>query len=231
MAKLITCIDCGKSISTGASQCPHCKSKYPLGRICRICQTKFKRSDWQHLVSPTLRSDTMCKSCDEKIRSERLKESHFKCSVCGIVQSIDKKACLECGQPQPYREIRICTICDHEVFKKDAVTRYEGPVVEHFYHNYCFKMRPDLVKGRKCAVATATFGSTLAAEVIILSTFRDEVLLTNLGGKIFVKFYDATSPPVASLIEKSNFLKRIIRIFLLSPILSLIKYSNSRLQK
>jgi tetratricopeptide (TPR) repeat protein len=73
-----------------------------------------------------------------------------------------------------------------------------------------------------CFVATATYGTPLAAEVIALSRFRDEVLLTSLPGKLFVKFYCFASPACARLISGSSRLRIVVRVMLLQPILWLL---------
>lgn len=45
-----------------------------------------------------------------------------------------------------------------------------------------------------CYIATFVYGSYEASEVLTLRKFRDEKLLTNHIGKVFVKFYYKTSP-------------------------------------
>ena len=74
-----------------------------------------------------------------------------------------------------------------------------------------------------CFVATATYGTPLAPEVIALSRFRDEVLLSSLPGKLFVKFYYSASPSFAWLISRSSPVRTAIRVLLLGPILRLLK--------
>lgn len=74
-----------------------------------------------------------------------------------------------------------------------------------------------------CFIATAAYGSSLAPEVIILSRFRDDVLLNSTIGRAFVKFYYLTSPPLAAFIAKTNFLRVVTRRILLAPILCLLK--------
>lgn len=74
-----------------------------------------------------------------------------------------------------------------------------------------------------CFVATATYGTPLAPEVLALSRFRDEVLLSSLPGNLFVKFYYFASPPCARLISRSSPVRTAIRVMLLGPILRLLK--------
>jgi hypothetical protein len=74
-----------------------------------------------------------------------------------------------------------------------------------------------------CFIATAAYGSSLAPEVIVFSQFRDEVLLKSNFGTAFTKIYYFTSPPFASLISKTNSLRCVVRSFVLSPLLKLLK--------
>ena len=74
-----------------------------------------------------------------------------------------------------------------------------------------------------CFIATAVYGSPLASEVIVLNRFRDDVLLKSKLGTAFTKTYYLVSPPFASMISKTIFLRRLMRKFVLSPILMVVK--------
>lgn len=74
-----------------------------------------------------------------------------------------------------------------------------------------------------CFIATAAYGSPLATEVVLLSRFRDEVLLPSQLGALFVTFYYQVSPPLASLIGRVKFLRSATRGLLLAPLLRLLK--------
>ena len=63
-------------------------------------------------------------------------------------------------------------------------------------------------KGGPCFVATAACGNPLAAEVVVLSTFRDEVLVRRRTGRAFVRLYYLASPPLAALIKRFGWLRR-----------------------
>ncbi len=75
-------------------------------------------------------------------------------------------------------------------------------------------------RGGGCFIATATFGTPMAYEVNILRKFRDVFLLQNRTGEMFVRLYYKLSPPIAHTIEKSEMLRRVVRI-LLTPIVKL----------
>jgi hypothetical protein len=68
-----------------------------------------------------------------------------------------------------------------------------------------------------CFVATAACGDPFAPEVIALSAFRDDVLLRNPIGRLFVRLYYAVSPPVAAAIAGSTFLRRLAMWTLVKP--------------
>lgn len=74
-----------------------------------------------------------------------------------------------------------------------------------------------------CFIATATYGSPLAPEVITFRQFRDETLLPSKLGSAFVRFYYFVSPVVANVIANHKFLQAITRRIFLEPILRLIK--------
>lgn len=65
--------------------------------------------------------------------------------------------------------------------------------------------------GGNCFVATACYGTPMAEEVRILSTFRDRYLMTNPIGEDLVKFYETYSPGVADFIRDKEDIKIIIR--------------------
>jgi len=79
--------------------------------------------------------------------------------------------------------------------------------------------------GGGCFIATAAYGSYLDSRVIVLREFRDNILLKNYFGRMFVKFYYAKSPAIAYEIGNVTALKVITRV-LLTPVIYAIEYSN-----
>ena len=66
-------------------------------------------------------------------------------------------------------------------------------------------------KGGGCFIATAAFGTPMAAEVMELRVFRDHYLLQRGWGQRFVKFYYAHSPPIADFIRQHDWLRAAVR--------------------
>ncbi|MBI3996825.1 MAG: putative Ig domain-containing protein [Candidatus Omnitrophica bacterium] len=62
-----------------------------------------------------------------------------------------------------------------------------------------------------CFLATAAYGTPLAAEVQTLREFRDQVLLTYPASQGFVQWYYRTSPPLARFISDKPLLRFLVR--------------------
>ena len=69
-----------------------------------------------------------------------------------------------------------------------------------------------------CFIATAAYGSPLAAEVEHLRRFRDRVLRTSVLGELVVETYYTFSPAAAGVIRESELLRATARE-LLVPLL------------
>ncbi|MCG8335023.1 MAG: S8 family peptidase [Proteobacteria bacterium] len=65
--------------------------------------------------------------------------------------------------------------------------------------------------GGGCFIATAAYGTAMEPDVRYLRAFRDEYLLTNKPGQIFVDFYYDYSPPVADTLREYSLLRTLVR--------------------
>ena len=63
----------------------------------------------------------------------------------------------------------------------------------------------------------------MAEDVMILRRFRDEHLLTNPAGKVFVDLYYAYSPPIADYIAEHDTLRALTRMSL-TPVVYTVKH-------
>jgi tetratricopeptide (TPR) repeat protein len=79
-----------------------------------------------------------------------------------------------------------------------------------------------------CFIATAAYGSPVAQEVVALSRFRDEVLLKSTLGRVFVAAYYRASPPLASVIARSDLLRAATRRLILLPVLRIVSTPTPR---
>lgn len=68
-----------------------------------------------------------------------------------------------------------------------------------------------------CFVASAACCDPFAPEVVMLSEFRDEVLLRKRSGRAFVRLYYFLSPPLAVVITRFGWLRRIAMVLLVKP--------------
>lgn len=90
--------------------------------------------------------------------------------------------------------------------------------------------QPPQEKSSACFIATATYGSPMAKEVITLKVLRDEVLSQYNIGRKMIDIYYEISPPIAELIARSNLAKETSKVFLM-PIIGLAKRFTKRAKK
>jgi hypothetical protein len=76
-----------------------------------------------------------------------------------------------------------------------------------------------------CFIATAAYGSYAEPNVMILREFRDNVLHKTVLGRVFIRCYYKTSPPVAQIIESREYAKKMVRS-LLKPIVYFVSLCN-----
>ena len=88
---------------------------------------------------------------------------------------------------------------------------------------FVVKTAPTTPTPTPCFIATAAYGTPCTAELQILREFRNEHLLKNTFGRLFVNVYYQVSPAIASLIEKHEIAKLLTRTVLIEPVLWIIK--------
>ena len=81
-----------------------------------------------------------------------------------------------------------------------------------------FSGDPDSGGGGPCFIATAAYGTPMAAEIDTLRDFRDAYLLDNAVGTAFVDVYYSTSPAIADVVAKSPVLAAMVRLVLMPVI-------------
>jgi len=68
-----------------------------------------------------------------------------------------------------------------------------------------------------CFIATAAYGTDTAKGLDVLRSFRDNILLSNPYGRILVKAYYFTSPPIAHSLSQHEYVRDATRILLVTP--------------
>lgn len=126
-------------------------------------------------------------------------EPQYICDVCGKKKPVSQMAgkCVKCGK-------YVCTQCSR--LKDDKV--------------YC-----ERCAGR-CFIATAAYGTAMAAELDTLREFRDRKLNPNILGNHLVRLYYRVSPCLASVIARNENMKALVR-FNLNPIVDVLKSRKS----
>jgi len=80
--------------------------------------------------------------------------------------------------------------------------------------------------GEECFIATAAYGTSTAAEIDVLRTFRDEVLRQSPAGRDYIGFYYAASPPVAAFIARHEAVRALVRECVVDPIGRLVSWAE-----
>jgi hypothetical protein len=74
-----------------------------------------------------------------------------------------------------------------------------------------------------CFIATAAYGSYSEPHVLTLREFRDNVLCKSVFGRLFIRLYYHTTPPIARMIESREFAKKVVRA-ILKPLVIGVKH-------
>ena len=226
MAKLIKCIECGKSISNEAGMCPRCKTEHPRGERCIVCEKILPVSKGKYIDLSSKDAVSPCRifghtACLAKITPYQ----QIVCRVCKKSFPIDwNSSCDKCGHPLR-REW--CGYCGVYLNPNIAVKSWhdDGSVTrEDFYHKACYSSR----KSSSCFIATAACGSPLAPEVKTLRTFRDNMLRKHYFGIKFISLYESVSPPFAHIIARNEVLRYLTRILIVYPAAQLAKLALKR---
>ena len=78
-----------------------------------------------------------------------------------------------------------------------------------------------------CFIATAAYGSPLAAEIWALRRFREHYLMTNPAGRAFVDAYYSVGPYAADIIAEHPWIRTTTRV-LLTPLVALARYLTAK---
>lgn len=140
------------------------------------------------------------------------------------MQSITTMYCSVCGgEVEP---VAFCPTCKAHAPARIEHHRYSGWTWEQAAMGFCTVCGTQVSGPEKsaCFIATAAFWSPLASEVVILSEFRDTVLLRGPAGRAFVATYYRVSPPIAAWVKRFSWLAVVVRI-VLRPLIMCVRRS------
>ncbi|HBR15983.1 MAG TPA: hypothetical protein DD725_00020 [Deltaproteobacteria bacterium] len=215
MAELINCIEWGGQISSEAKECPQCKTGYPQGEPCAVCNQVVKESEAERTLDSIW--NLAHPRCYEKVKTDTI-----VCEICHTeVKGIPVTVCPKCGHPFKVKE---CKYCGANVYEKNATEIYhsdsEGGYYTDYAHPLCASSRgiSKTSKGSDgCFIATAVCDPS-AQELLVLRYFKDCYLEQSRLGHLFLKVYIQISPLAAKTISKSSVLRILVRSLFVKPI-------------
>lgn len=123
----------------------------------------------------------------------------------------------------------ICDVCG----KKKPVSQMAGKCVKcgKYVCSSCAKVKGDKVycpEHAGCFIATAAYGTPMAVEIDILRDFRDERMEPNRLGRNLITLYYKVSPPIASIVARSQKMRAFVRLNLKPIICSVKRRAHSK---
>jgi hypothetical protein len=151
---LVSCVECGREVSSSAERCPHCH-KYPRHIECAYCQKPLKSS---------MAVDYMHSGCKEDFEAVKRQEK-FNCPECGAEYShvnfpfkivdvyggsspASTSPCPKCGCPI---KVTKCSQCGRPLVESTGITveRYEQLPVKNVHPSCVPTIRNKIVPRRR----------------------------------------------------------------------------------
>ena len=134
--------------------------------------------------------------------------------------SVPTILCPICGQPMEItgrKEVETTSrVLTKKTTKKVPHLRYQCAKDKTEFHLNLQR------RGGGCFIATAAFGTSMAHEINVLRSFRDNFLLRESAGRKFITLYYRVSPTIAKMISKSSALRFATRV-MLTPIIKTVQ--------
>jgi tetratricopeptide (TPR) repeat protein len=179
------------------------KKKYGADKDASYLQDKLKKIDYLGVSLPGLCLSLGYHYADENNQARSL-EWFQRAANADVYSDVEETRGL------PYYKIAQAN--------KDAARQ----MIQSSSSNSPSSKQPEEKSGG-CFIATAAYGSPLAAEVMIFRRFRDEALLSSKLGVWLVRVYYLLSPDIAAVISRHESLRIITRQVFLEPISRLIR--------
>ena len=222
MAYLTACKNCGKRVSSEATECPHCGKNPTYIKKCEICGKRIENSKLSKHPE-----------CLRSYIQSHQEIQEFSCPVCykvfaykefyavGERYPLESKweyltKCPECGH---YFDFRRCDWCLQPVLKEYARNVGSGEIgYESYCHRVCSKHMS------RCFIATVVYGSSLNSSVLLLKDFRDNILIASPMGEKIITWYYKISPAVADFLEDHHCIKILVKYSLVQPFVWIIQH-------
>jgi hypothetical protein len=139
MSDLINCIECGGSLSSRASYCPHCHTYSFRGFICKLCGEVGKNS----IKKEGIETEWFCidgiDELSETVHSyhpecyDRVLQVNYSCPTCHHTVRQFQTHCFRCGEPFPTDN---CGHCKLSLLTPTAVA-HGGKL----FHEFCASLK------------------------------------------------------------------------------------------
>ena len=162
MAQLISCAECGNSVSSEAYICPHCQ-KNPRSYTCMLCDKLGRMSDGSGVAVTIDNSSAMVHAeCLKLLLSKDSGTITFTCSLCAYTSSYEdvectkdsdgynqyKKICPKCGHPFQFYQ---CVFCRKPIVSHCVQTIGHYRYGNHSTHKCCSQIiKEQRIKGGVC---------------------------------------------------------------------------------
>jgi hypothetical protein len=113
----------------------------------------------------------------------------------------------------------VCYLCRSSITSVKCACGCQNPIQGHTI------MRLK-AKSSGCFIATAACGDPWAPEVLVLSGFRDDILVRSRIGRACIHVYYAISPPIAAAIARSSALRCAAMAVLVRPVVRFVSRVN-----
>ncbi len=77
---------------------------------------------------------------------------------------------------------------------------------------------------KECFIATAVYQGKITPEVTLLRSYRDNVLKQSKLGKLMVRVYERTSPPIAEMAYSHNMVRLLLGKLIVNPAVEIVKH-------
>jgi hypothetical protein len=186
--------------------------------IGKVSEGKLNKSDllklkgfYNSLFDPEFMKDELI----EQIEEERIEEERKKNEEHEKINNNDQKILEFCKQGKKLEAVKF----RKEISGSDLATSKK--YVEELCDQNGIKVEPK--SSSNCFVITATMGDPYHPIVNEFRAYRDQKLLTNSLGKAFVSFYYKVGPYLASIISKSEVLRKLSFSIFVNPIYKRLK--------